>query len=176
MARQRCPGRARGLRRARRRVATQGTTKAALDAGTGTLLAHSRQSWVVASHIYCSSDHLHRISATTGEELGAAAMNTGVCLRVAFASPPSAPVLNEAAVSAARQVTLSWTASPELTIGFTVEAGSAPGLADLATVQRTDGPRLVVPNVPPGTYYVRVRALNYIGASAASNEIVVTVP
>lgn len=34
---------------------------------------------------------------------------------------------------------------------------------------------LTIPNVPPGTYYVRAKAWNYIGASAPSNEIVVTV-
>ena len=29
---------------------------------------------------------------------------------------------------------------------------------------------------PPGTYCVRVRALNYVGPSAPSNEVMVTVP
>jgi hypothetical protein len=30
--------------------------------------------------------------------------------------------------------------------------------------------------VPSGTYYVRVRAANYIGTSLPSNEVVVIVP
>ena len=72
-------------------------------------------------------------------------------------------------------MTLSWARSPELTTTFTVEAGSAPGLSNLAFVPVMTGTTLTVPDVPPGTYYVRVRAWNYIGASVPSNEVVVEV-
>jgi predicted phage tail protein len=58
---------------------------------------------------------------------------------------------------------------------YEIEAGSAPGLADLATVRVTD-PQLVVDGVPTGTYYVRVRAINTIGKSGASREVQVVVP
>ena len=52
-----------------------------------------------------------------------------------------------------------------------IDAGSAPGLTDLASfaVGATTGYAV---DVPPGTYYVRVRAANALGASAPSNEIV----
>jgi hypothetical protein len=57
-----------------------------------------------------------------------------------------------------------------------VEAGSAPGLADLASFSVDRGTTLAVPNVPSGSYYVRVRARNYIGVGVASNEVRVDVP
>ena len=78
---------------------------------------------------------------------------------------------------AGNQVTVEWRAGagPGLATAYKIEAGSAPGLADLATFQQ--GATLFVANgVPPGTYFVRVRALNSGGAGAASSELVVTVP
>jgi hypothetical protein len=54
--------------------------------------------------------------------------------------------------------------------GFIIEAGSASGLSDLATLQVGDVRRFVT-NAPPGTYYVRVRAVNARGRSGPSNEI-----
>jgi predicted phage tail protein len=70
-------------------------------------------------------------------------------------------------------VNLRWIAPSGSThAGFVIEVGSAPGLSNLAVVP--------VGNVitfstmaPPGTYYVRVRAVNSRGASTPSNEIVV---
>ena len=56
-----------------------------------------------------------------------------------------------------------------------VEAGTAPGLANIATFDVGLQTALTVGSVPPGTYYVRTRAANYTGASAPSNEVVVTV-
>lgn len=70
-------------------------------------------------------------------------------------------------------VTLTWSASASGSpTSYVVEAGSASGLANLATVN--------VGNVtsfsaaaPPGVYHVRVRALNAAGVSPASNETIV---
>jgi hypothetical protein len=70
-------------------------------------------------------------------------------------------------------VTLSWNAAFEAT-GYRIEAGSAPGLADLGQLTAA-GPSLSVPGVPIGNYFVRVRAINAVGVSAASPDIVVTV-
>lgn len=57
--------------------------------------------------------------------------------------------------------------------GYALEAGFAPGQTALSVpVSRTS---LTVPNVGTGRYYVRVKALNGVGAGAASNEVAVTV-
>jgi predicted phage tail protein len=71
-------------------------------------------------------------------------------------------------------VDLRWTASAGgyAATGYVIEAGSAPGLSDLATLHVGNVTRFVT-EAPPGTYYVRVRALNARGPSAPSNEIVV---
>jgi predicted phage tail protein len=76
--------------------------------------------------------------------------------------------------SASSTVNLRWfapTTGPAPT-GYLLEAGSAPGLANLATLQV--GPvTSFSTTAPPGIYYVRVRAVNGRGASQPSNEIIV---
>jgi hypothetical protein len=97
---------------------------------------------------------------------------------LAVAPEPSAP-LNLSAIVAASQVTLTWQSGPRSPAisHFEIEAGSAPGAADLARLRSDDASfSLVVADVPPGRYYVRVRASNYGGTSEPSNEILVTVP
>ena len=72
-------------------------------------------------------------------------------------------------------VRLSWRAptTGELPDSYTIEAGSASGLADLA-VLRTGNATSFMTTAPPGTYYVRVRAVAANGvAGDASNEVVV---
>lgn len=59
---------------------------------------------------------------------------------------------------------------------YVIEFGSAPGLDDLTSFA-TGGTATshLATSVPPGTYYVRVRAANEGGVSPASNEVSVTV-
>jgi len=70
-------------------------------------------------------------------------------------------------------VNLRWNApgGPAPT-GYLIEAGSAPGLSDLARLQVGSVTQFSAP-VPPGTYYVRVRALNGRGPGLPSNEVIV---
>lgn len=95
----------------------------------------------------------------------------------AGASAASPPANLQASVSGST-VVLSWTSpDPGAAVpGYRLVAGSAAGRADLAAFDITST-SLTVEGVPPGSYFVRVHALAASGgASAASNEIVVTVP
>ena len=71
-------------------------------------------------------------------------------------------------------VTLNWDSSFAAT-GYRIEAGSAPGLTDLGQLSAGGAATISVPGVPVGNYFVRVRATNTAGVSAASSDIVVTV-
>jgi hypothetical protein len=75
-------------------------------------------------------------------------------------------------------VTLSWTA-PDSGVapnGFLLEAGSAPGLSDLATLYTGSTATTFSATARPGRYYVRVRAVSGAGPGLASNEVVIDVP
>jgi glucose/arabinose dehydrogenase len=91
------------------------------------------------------------------------------------AAPP-AP-FGFAALVNGRDVRLVWAldATPDGPSSFVIEAGSAPGLANLAVISVDGSLREFSVSAPPGTYYVRLRARNACGTSGTSNEIVVSV-
>lgn len=60
-----------------------------------------------------------------------------------------------------------------LPTAYVLEAGSASGLSNMARVN-TGAARSFTVDVPPGTFYVRVRGINAVGVSQPSNEVVVT--
>ena len=77
-------------------------------------------------------------------------------------------------INASGPVDLRWNASAGgyAATGYVIEAGSAPGLSDLARLEVGNVTRFVT-YAPPGVYYVRVRGINPTGASLPSNEVVV---
>jgi hypothetical protein len=72
--------------------------------------------------------------------------------------------------------TLSWTApagpAENGPTAYVIEAGSAPGLSNLAVLPVGNVTRFQT-LAPAGVYYVRVRAVNPAGVGPASNEIIV---
>jgi hypothetical protein len=97
-----------------------------------------------------------------------------VCVAVApTIAVPTAPGGLVAQV-AGTTVMLTWTA-PAGVLGYVLEGGSSTGLSNLARAPIGPTPSIVIPGVPPGTYFVRVRAVDATGESAPSNEVVVTV-
>jgi hypothetical protein len=88
--------------------------------------------------------------------------------------PVPGTVRNLSASGTGSAVNLRWSApsSGGPVAGYIVEAGSAPGLSNLASLP-VGAVTTFETNAPPGTYYVRVRAVNARGVGAASNEIIV---
>jgi hypothetical protein len=93
----------------------------------------------------------------------------------ACTAPPNAPTNLSAAVSGTT-VTLTW--RPSLTgcaaTGYVVQAGAAAGLSNVAIINVGNSATLSA-TAPPGTYFVRVVAVNAVGGSLPSNELAVSV-
>ena len=105
---------------------------------------------------------------------GTSAPSNEVTLTVAGLTAPGAPTLS-ASVSG-RTVSVSWTpGSGGAPAGYTLSAAVSPGGAPVATVP-LGGTGVAFPNVPSGTYYLRLTASNGAGTSPASNQVAVTVP
>jgi hypothetical protein len=94
-------------------------------------------------------------------------------LEIRAPGTPQAPTAL-AASGAGATVDLRWTGSVGgfAATSYVIEAGSAPGLSDLARIQVANLTRFTT-TAPPGVYYVRVRGVNARGTSLPSNEVVV---
>jgi hypothetical protein len=105
---------------------------------------------------------------------GASALTAPVMVTLRTLQPPTNL---RATVGPDRTVTLTWDPPAEepLPSGYQVEAGSAPGRGDLATLV-VSAPTLTAANVPRGVYYVHVHSMLGSTVSGPTNSIVVTVP
>lgn len=101
-----------------------------------------------------------------------------VMVNVGNVPAPPSPPQNFFITLAGSTATLNWSAPAVGTAtSYIIEAGTATGLVNIGVVNTgTTATSLAVPGVPPGTYYLRVRAANAQGASPVSNERVLTVP
>lgn len=141
--------------------------------------AYATSSQIVEPGYYYGSYHV--IDTDTGLPVGGVSnvpLNTLEIGGFAVAPRPAAPTAVTATVSSAAAL-LTWTpgVSNAQTTRYVIDVGSAPGLSNIFSgldigLQTS----FSASGVPPGTYYVRVRAANYTGLSAASDEIIVTVP
>lgn len=78
-------------------------------------------------------------------------------------APPGAPAsLNSVVIGATVTITWSAPSGGGAPVAYQLQAGSAPGLMDIATVT-VAGTSIVVPGVPNGVYHVRVLAGNAAG-------------
>jgi len=71
-------------------------------------------------------------------------------------------------------VALNWT-NVGAASQFVVDIGLAPGRTEPSVFIGGGDPRASFSDVPPGTYYVRVRGGNLMGGGRPSQEIAVTV-
>jgi len=114
-----------------------------------------------------------RVKAANGETTSAA--SNEVLLRVGCSSAPGAPSGLTITQNSGGNVAFLWTAASGSPAGYTLRAGSAPGLSNLAIVDVGNTTAFAAGGVGAGTYYVRVVATNACGTSGASNEVVLTV-
>ena len=60
---------------------------------------------------------------------------------------------------------------------YILEAGSQPGASNIAVLRLgTTATSITIPGVPPGRYFLRLRAVNALGISAQSFEHEMVVP
>jgi glucose/arabinose dehydrogenase len=98
------------------------------------------------------------------------ALSNDAVLTVAVPGTPPAPTGLAAYVNGLT-VVLSWNASAGAA-SYRLEAGSSPGAANLLNSD-VGGVTTLRAVAAAGTYYVRVRAVNAVGTSAASNQVTV---
>jgi hypothetical protein len=121
-------------------------------------------------YVHVRAVNIDGTSGSSNEVIASVPSGPGGCT-----SRPNAPT-NLMSTVAGSLVTLTW-AAPVGGCGATsyaVQAGSAPGLTDLAILNVGAATNLSV-SAPPGTYYVRVVAMNAFGGSIPSVEIIVRV-
>ena len=98
--------------------------------------------------------------------------NVGVAAQAILLTAPLPPQELTQQVTG-RRVDLTWT-NPGDTTDFVIEVGTIPGRSNIG-IFHVGNVTSFSSDVPPGTYYVRVRALNDVGASLPSNEVVINV-
>ncbi len=114
-----------------------------------------------------------RARATTAQ--GTSAASNEAQLFVASACAPGAPGTPAVAFNSGGTVVLRWTAATGSPDAYIAEAGTAPGLSNVAIADVGNVTTLTATGVANGTYYVRMRARNSCGASAPSGELTVVV-
>ena len=85
---------------------------------------------------------------------------------------PAAPALSASIRGGV--VTLTWNAGTAIG-SYRLDAGSAPGLANIPTTTLPATLTTLAAAAAPGTYYIRLTAINGCGTSPVSNEVTVTV-
>jgi len=117
-----------------------------------------------------------RVRASNGAGVGLASNEAVLTVASACSAAPGPPVALRGVSVAGGTVMLAWDVSSGIPSTYVVEAGSARGLADLASADLGGtATTLTATGVARGTYYVRMRARNACGVSAASNEVTVIV-
>ena len=107
--------------------------------------------------------------------LGAGLPSNEVVAQVGSSGVPGAPAnLDYTVLGGAVQLRWNAPATGGTPTGYNVEVGSDIGASNYGVVAVGNVTSVTNPSAPAGTYFVRVRATNAFGQSAASNERIVT--
>lgn len=146
-----------------------------VEAGTASGLANSGAVNVGAATSFSvdlpSGAYFVRVRALNANGTSAPS-NEILVQRASVALPGQVPALD--AVLSGSTLVLDWEApaSGGPVDEYVLEAGSAPGLSNLATLS-LGSVRVFSVSVPPGVYHIRVRARNSGGLGVASREVVI---
>ena len=157
---------------------TGGTpTEYLVDAGTGPGASNLANGLSVGASLGAAANlpaATYYIRARARNAYGTSGPSAEVAAVVGASGPPGAPTnFDFTVLGGAVQLRWNAPATGGAPTGYIIEAGSNPGLADLATLQVGNVTSTAV-NAPNGTYFVRVRAFNLSGPSGPSNEQVIT--
>lgn len=113
-----------------------------------------------------------RVSARNASGTSAPSAEVRVDVRPSVPEPPLATVADVSAGG----VRVRWQAPPRgwPATGYLLEAGSIPGTANIGVLP-VSALEFAAAGVPPGRYYLRVRAVNAVGASVPGDEVVVDI-
>jgi len=88
---------------------------------------------------------------------------------------PGPPRNLTATIGDGQSIGLTWKAPSGTVSGYRIEIGTASGKRNVATIVTGIATTFRIKNLPAGTYYIRVRAVNVGGISRPGNEVVVTI-
>lgn len=139
-----------------------GQTAAVLPAGN-----------VTSYTVFAAPDGVFFVRVRAQTAAGLSAASNEIQIATGQAAPPLAPQALLATVQGT-SIALQWTENPNGPVigAYYLLAGSAPGLADIGVLPLPATARTFVAAAPPGTYYVRIAAVNAAGTGAPSNEAV----
>jgi hypothetical protein len=117
-----------------------------------------------------------RMRARNAASIGTASREVMLVTGGALA-PPDPPSNVGVFADSARRALIGWTPPRGALTGYVLEAGTALGRADVGVFPIAASMNTVpVPNVPPGTYYIRLRAVNAAGTGLPSYDTTLIVP
>jgi hypothetical protein len=117
-----------------------------------------------------------RVRALTSSDFGAPSNEAVLVVTgTSCAGAPGSPSGLGIALNSGGTVVLTWSPAAGNPTSYIVEAGSGPGLANVANSDLGLTTTLTATGVGLGTYYVRIRARSGCGIGPASNEIIVVV-
>ncbi len=151
---------------------------ATVDATTGAPTAWAPQLGTPAAGIGSAILTAPDLTVIGGQRIQLAdELFNGLALFVEPSASYVLPPTNLSATITGGTITFTWALPPLGLAGvsFILEAGTASGLTNIATVPIGPATSYTVNGVPPGTYYVRVRSVHASGTSAPTPDLAVTV-
>jgi hypothetical protein len=123
-----------------------------------------------------SGTYFIRLRAVIGNTIGPASNEAVLTVAGGSCVAPGAPVGLTLTFNSRGVVRFAWTPAAGAPSSYIVEAGSQPGLVDLANADLSSvTPAFTATGVTDGMYYVRVRAKNACGVGVPSNEVPIVV-